>query len=215
MFHPEPQLNLNADSCTAPLCSNNENNKTNPFSCTFVYKPAFGEQLYIIGVGGNAASFSATFNFRTTCGASKEPETPRIESINSKTRLGAPCPTSALRTKRFIALRTDGTVPTSYLTKDAKKYSLVICPDKSTYVSLNFNLQATDQYSAFATYFCLTTPCTVNNSPLGFYDDSGTAINKISLSNLQNQMIYFNLYGWGKYQGTNSYLFNIDFQGLT
>jgi len=203
-----------ADSCSAPLCSNNVNNKTNPFSCTFVYKPAFGEKLYIIGVGGNAASYTATFNFRTTCGSSKEPETPRIQPINTKTRLEA-CPTTAKRTKRYIALRSAGAVPTSYQIKDAKKYSLVVCPDQSTYVSLNYNVQATDQYSAFASYFCLTTPCTVNNSPPAFFDDSGTALNKVSISNLQNQMIYFTLFGWGKYEGSNSYLFNIDFQGLS
>jgi len=89
-----------------------------------------------------------------------------------------------------------------------KKYAIIVCPDRSTFASVSFNLQATDKYSATATYFCGLAPCNTDRSPPGWFDDSGTGLNAVTISNMKTQLLYFNVYGWGKYKGVNSFVWS-------
>jgi len=196
-----------SDGCTKPLCSNTPNG-TDPFSCTFAYSAGHGSTLFAQGVTGLSAGFQATFNMRITCPPGHVFKTNVVEPPVDKKLLAA-CPV-ADTSKRYVTLSTPDRVLTSPKTTDAKKYAVYVCEDTTVFAQMRFNLQAADSVSATATYFCPSGPCSTNNSPTGWFDDSGTATNFVSISNLKAQLLYFNVYGWGKHNAFNSYVFSID-----
>jgi len=120
----------------------------------------------------------------------------------------AACPEADI-TKRTVLFNVPGHVKTSPLTSDAAKYQIAVCPDRLNFAKVEYSLQATDEISAFASYYCSSAPCSVNISPPGWFDDSATALNHVLISNLKNQMLWFDIYGWGQYHGMNSYVFNL------
>jgi len=195
-----------ADNCAAVICQNNAKATSNPNRCSFVYNPSYGPRLYVTGTAGNAAGFQGTFNLEVNC--TKKSEIPEKNFYGLNTM--APCPASADTTKRTILFDIPGQVPTSSRTADAAKYQIAVCPDRQVFAKVDYSLQAVDKNSAFASYFCNTGPCNVDISPVGWRDDSGTALNAISLSNLQNQMLWLNVYGWGQFEGRNTYVFHME-----
>jgi len=196
------------DRCASIACKNDPNADNFPNACSFIYNKNIGARLYAFGTVGRAGGFQATFQMKITCPHLHEkrippPRTPKIPSGL------ADCPITALPTKRGIKLAIPGSVPTTPSTTLAVKYSMAICPDKAPYAELSFSTQAVDQHSAFSTYFCPDAPCNTNQSPPGWFDNSATATNLVRITNLQLQTIYFTIYGWGPYQGTNNYVFSI------
>jgi len=100
-------------------------------------------------------------------------------------------------------------VPTSPQTLMAKKYYMSVCSTNTPFAQLTFSLQATDQNSGFATYFCSDSNCNTFTSPNEWFDNSGTSTNLVKLYNLSKNLLYFTIYGWGQFQGRNEYVFNI------
>lgn len=196
----------NGDSCDAVLCKNNPADPHNPAICSFIYQEKMGDRIYVIGSSGRAAGFQATFNMKIYCPTFSAMQT-AVHHRNEHSGLLA-CP-QADPTKRFVDLVTPGSVLTSPKTTDAVKYAISICPDQKAYSSVTFNGQAVDQQSAFATYFCTVSDCHTNNSPEGWYDQSGTALNFVQINSLSSQALYFIIYGWGDYQSTNKFVFSV------
>jgi len=204
------QIAGEGDGCANPVCKNDPNGATRPNSCSFVYRSAMGAKLYASGIAGRSAGFQATFNMQITCPPGHSPtlatpkETPKPSPFV--------CPV-APGSKRSLKLLEPDVVETSPLTTKAKKYALSVCQAGSNpFAKISFSLQARDQASAFATYFCTNSNCNTNNSPIGWFDNSGTATNLVEISNLQNNLLYFTIYGWGQFQGKNNYVFNIEVQ---
>jgi hypothetical protein len=193
------------NDCPTIACQNDPNAALNPNQCSFVYDPSLGSSLFVYGNAGKSAGFQATFNAKISCPA--KPFIPKPEK-REPSGLTA-CPTTVLPTKRSIVLVVPGNVSTSPRTEDAVQYSVSVCSSKTPYASIVFSSQSTDQVSAFATYFCPGDTCNTNISPVGWYDQSGTASNFVQISQLQTQTLTFIIYGWGRYEGTNSFVFNI------
>jgi len=167
-----------------------------------------GDRIFVSAFSGRAAGFQATFNTKITC--SSDGPVKVKPTLNNLEKSGlAACP-QADSTKRFVNLVTPGSVATSPKTSDAVKFSISVCPDQKASASLMFSLQATDQRSAFATYFCSVSDCNTNNSPQGWFDQSGTALNYVGINSLSSQVLYFTIYGWGEFQGKNGFVFNIE-----
>jgi len=197
----------NGDACGTVLCKNNPTDPASPGTCSFIYQSKMGDRLYIVGTSGRAAGFQATFNMKITCPKSSSASFSPIR-LHEKSGLSQ-CPQQADPTKRYVNLVTPGIVPTSPKTSDAVFYALSVCPDQKAYASVTYNCQAVDQKSAFATYFCPVSNCNTNNSPQGWFDQSGTALNFVEVTSLSSQMMYFTIYGWGQYQAVNTFVFNI------
>jgi len=198
----------NGDACGMVLCRNTPTDLNHPTNCSFVYESKMGDRIYVLGISGRAAGFQATFNMRIKCPGSLTNTTAATRIHREKSGL-LECPEKADPTKRFVDLVTPGMVRTSPKTTDAVTYAISICPDQKAYSSVSYNLQAVDQKSAFASYFCSVSDCNTNNSPLGWFDQSGTALNYVPISNLPSQLLYFTIYGWGEYQAINTFVFNI------
>jgi len=197
------------DNCGLAACTNNPASP-DPFACVFAFNPRLGTKLYAVGVAGNAGGFQATFNMKIVCPANNPGKARVFDVPASPTVNSAGCPANPDLTRRLINLNVDGDVITSPRTEDSKKYSLVVCPDRASFSAVYFTLQSTDRFSATASYFCSSSDCNTNNSPTGWYDDSGTALNAVTITNLNKaQMLWFNIYGWGQYQGLNRFVFNV------
>jgi len=216
-------LSGDGDSCASVPCQNDAESSV-PNTCSFVYNPLLGRRLYVVGEAGLSAGFQATFSMEIIRCPKLEYTLPEVEKILLQSKEERPqilppkksltvapgCPTNAMLTKRSAGLDTQGQVRTSPKTTDAAKFFLSVCPgDRGIYSKVEFSLQATDGTSAFATYFCPSAPCSTNVSPVGWYDDSGTALNSVSISNLKDQFLWFDVYGWGAFQGVNSYRFAV------
>jgi len=199
----------NGDACATTLCQNDPTSN-DPGSCSFVYQSKMGDRIFVVGLSGRAAGFQATFNMKTTCSSVDSPKQVPTGTLNHLEKSGFTACPQADPTKRFVNLVTPGTVITSPKTSDAMKYSLSVCPDQKASASVTYSLQGTDQKSAFATYFCSLSNCNTNNSPQGWFDQSGTALNYVRINSLSSQVVYVTIYGWGEYQGTNSFVFNIE-----
>jgi len=198
------------DACSSVLCSNDPKNPTTPGSCSFVIQASAGDRIYVVGISGRAAGFQATFNMKIDCSDTVQQHPPRSVSNHREKSGLAQCPPQADPTKRFVTLVTPGTVPTSPKTTDAMKYAVSICPDQKAYSSITYNCQAVDQRSAMATYFCPSEDCNTNSSPQGWFDQSGTALNFVEVNSLSSQLLYFTIYGWGEFNGINTYVFNLE-----
>jgi len=176
-----------------------------------MFDEKMGDRVYVVGTSGRAAGFQATFNMKIVCPKQFIQQYSVAAKSQQRERSGlAQCPQRADPTKRFVALVTPGSVPTSPKTTDAMMYAVSVCPDQKAASSLQYNCQAVDQKSAMATYFCPTENCNTNTSPQGWFDQSGTALNFVELNSLSSQTIYFTIYGWGLYHNVNSYVFNLE-----
>jgi len=196
-----------ADGCLATLCRNNPAATTNPNTCSFIYQQSYGSKLYIYGSAGRSAGFQSTFNMKVNC-APRQPYVPITEPRPKA--IPTACPIAFSPSKRGARLVVPGDVQTSPTTALAKKYYISVCSTNTPYAKLTFTLQASDQKSAFATYFCSVSNCNTLTSPIGWYDNTGTATNLVKITNLQkNLLLYFTIYGWGQYQDKNEFVFNI------
>jgi len=204
------------DDCATIACQNDYRAPQRPNECAFVYNTRLGNRLVAYGESGRSAGFQATFNMKIVC-PSTETQTQTIQTQTIQTQETKPtyapsglkaCPLS-VATKRGIKLVTPGKTPTSPLTSRATKYSLSVCPSSLPTAKVTYSLQASDQLSAFASYFCAVSNCNTDTSQLGWFDRSGTAANLITITKLGNQLVWFNIYGWGGYNQDNSYVFNI------
>jgi len=191
--------------CGDILCSNNASD-IDPFTCQFDITNKIGDKLYLISSAGHAAGFQATFNMRLDC---QNRITGKTNNTYGKTNLGN-CPTTYDKSQRLYRINKPGSVKTSSFTSDANKYLILVCPDYTNLVTLQYTSNALDKYSATASYMCSNPNCNVGNSPPGWYDDSGVSINKIDISNLKLQHVWLTLYGWGVYKGMNNYTFHIE-----
>jgi len=189
----------NIDKCETVLCQNDPLG-ADPYTCSFYYSASVGEVIYFTGFSGNAPNFPVTFNMRTNC-------SDKGESTFGKQTLG--CPVNPKSTKRFVRITDSGTVPTSTRTELSNSYSFEVCPENTNFAQILFHLRAIGSRSAFATYFCDHDDCSTNGSPTGWFDDSGTALNRVEINNLKSQPLWFNIYGWGEFEGFNRYLFDI------
>jgi len=198
-----------SDSCATIICQNNAKAAVNPNQCSFVYDPKFGSRLFASGTAGNAGGIQATYNLAINCTKREDPMNNRYYGKSI-----APCPTDADRTKRTINFNVPGHTLTSPKTTDAAKYQISVCPDKTVFAQVDYRLQSVDKVSAFASYICSTAPCNVDISPPSWHDDSGTALNYVLISNLQNTMLWLNVYGWGQFTGINSYVFSIEIKDV-
>jgi len=192
------------DDCSQILCQNNPVGH-DPFSCIFKLGTLNSQKLYLRTLSGRSPGFQATFSMRITC------TTPAvsIKPIVSHSGLST-CPSKYEHSQRIVRIIETNSVKTSPKTSDSQKYSLIVCPDTTTFAKLEFVAQARDDISAMATFFCSTPDCNTNNSPIGWFDDSGTAINNIQIDNLKTQQMWFNVYGWGAFQSNNTYTFSIN-----
>jgi len=197
----------NGDACGAVLCKNNPSDPKSQTNCSFVYNPRMGDRIYAIGTSGRAAGFQATFNMKINCPVTPPPKPVRAHARPEKSGLAA-CPV-AEPTKRFVNILSYGQVKTSPMTSDAVFYTLSVCPDQKATASVTYNAQAIDQKSAMATYFCSGTDCNTNNSPPGWFDRSGTALNYVSISSLSAQILSIAVYGWGEFNDVNRFVFSI------
>jgi len=192
---------IGGNNCNTLLCSNDINSQT-PEICQFYLPSNLGSTvLYMVSESGITASLISTFNLRINCS---------LKSDSNPQNYSGVCPRVFSTSRRSIELNVPGSVLTSQT--QPNYYSFVICPSSSSVASFDFALEATDQYSQFATYFCPTTKCTPSLSPLGWYDDSASAINHVTVSELKTQFIGFSVYGWGKYNAYNHYVFDVRIQ---
>jgi len=189
--------------CSVALCSNDPTAE-DPTSCKFKLPKVNSQELILVSKSGFTASLTVTFNMRIHC-----KHTDRVVPPPNNHGLTA-CPNSLRGSKRIVRIDFPDWTLTSPYNEDSRKYTLIVCPDTSTFTEVTYTAQVTDNFSSLATYFCDTPDCTVNNSPNGWRDDSGTAINNIQISNLKTQQLWFNVLGWGKYQHNNTYLFSIN-----
>jgi hypothetical protein len=208
------------DGCAKPICTSDPNAAI-PNTCAWTYDASYGSRLYAVGSSGISAGFQATYNMEimncpyqvlTTAEMEKVVKNVNDKPASRKVGKHSYCPSSPATTKRTAGLDTSGEVPTSPKTSMTMKYFFAVCPDVTTYTQMHYRLQATDSKSAFATYFCGISHCSTGNSPPGWYDDSGTALNSVILSNLKNQFLWFDVYGWGEFHGVNSYRFSISLE---
>jgi len=198
---------VGGSNCGTTLCKNDPT-VDNPFLCHFKLPKLDSPKLYMIAQSGRSAGFQATFSLRINCSSQniKEKEK-KISVIQSDESIA--CPTTYQNSQRIVRVIGAHIVKTSPRTIYSNKYSFVVCPDTSSFASIEYVSQAADYVSAMATYFCNVKPCDTNNSPNGWYDDSGTAINTVQISNLKSQQLWFTVYGWGQFNGNNTYTFAI------
>jgi len=199
-----------SDSCGTQLCANKPDDAKSPNSCSFTISSSMGDRIFVVGRSGNSAGFQATFVMNITCPSNHLESLPKetVEPPRPKSGLSA-CP-PADPTKRTIIATVPSSTPTSSRTTDARKFALSVCPDQKAYAKVSFRSQSVDEKSAMATYFCPASACNTNSSPPGWFDQSGTAINNVEINNLPAGVIFFTVYGWGEYNGMNSFVFNIE-----
>lgn len=199
---------LGNSDCSAVLCTNDPT-AADPYACKFKLPRLNSPKLYMSSISGNAPIFSATFNMKITC---KQKST-RIENtvvLPAKQLKKAICPNNYLPSQRIVRVVEAHSVLTSTLTSDSNRYSILVCPDTNNYAKIEYVAQARDYISAMATFFCRVKECNVNNSPSGWFDNSGTAINNVQIANLKTQQLWFNVYGWGQYLENNTYTFSLN-----
>jgi len=188
---------VGGDNCNTLLCSN-DLNSASPQNCSFYLPKNFTDNLYLVSQAGITVSLSATFSLQIDCA---EHGTTKFVPYKGG------CPVEADVSKQNVKLSAPGSVMTS---PDVPVvYSFLVCPTTSSFTSFDYVLEATDQNSAFATYFCSNSPCNVGHTQAGWYDASGAAINTVNVGNLKSSTLYFAIYGWGNYQAKNNFVFNI------
>jgi len=201
---------VGGSNCGTTLCTNNPTG-SNPFLCHFKLSKLDSPKLYMIALSGRSAGFQATFNLRIKCPNSNiNKKEDKIEISGTPSDESITCPGTFQNSQRIVRVVESHSVKTSPKTIFSNKYSFIVCPDTTTFAGIDYVAQASNYVSAMATYFCNIKECNTNNSPTGWYDDSGTAINNVQISNLKSQQIWFNVYGWGQYMGNNTYTFAIN-----
>jgi hypothetical protein len=184
-------------NCNQVFCSNNINTNT-PQNCSFYLPGNITNSLYLVSQAGNTVALTATFSLKINCAVTGK-------STFSKYSDG--CPVQPDQSRQNVRLSSPGSVLTS--STNPANYSFIVCPTHSSFTSFSYILEATDQNSAFASYFCPSLPCDANNSPDGWYDASGSAINNVRVGNLKSMTLYLAVYGWGNYGAENNFVFNI------
>jgi len=188
---------VGGDNCNTLLCSNDLNSNT-PQNCSFYLPKNFTNELYLVSQAGITVSLSTTFSLKINCA---------VHGTTKFVPYKGGCPNNADVSKQNVKLSSPGSVTTS---PDVPVvYSFLVCPTTSSFTSFDYVLEATDQNSAFATYFCAGSPCNVGHTQAGWYDASGAAINTVNVGNLKSSTLFFAIYGWGNYQATNNFVFNI------
>jgi len=185
-------------NCQRIVCTNNYNSPINPASCQFVFNAAYGPQLSVALTSGKGTEVVGTFNIRFDCSV-KYPYTPVTDNNG--------CPSNMQNTRKIYTIDTLQSIPTSPYWPQWGHYSFAVCPNTANYAQIDYSAVVTDLKSAISSYFCNVYPCQANN-PLAS-DTSGSGINIVTIGNLNNQMVYFDVAGWGVYSGTNNFRFSI------
>jgi len=200
------QVNSEVDNCSRILCQNDIYAANNPNRCTFIYDPKFGTRLYVSGQAAQkTTSLVTTFNLAVNCSHASSSSV-QDDDTNPFERSASGCPAQYDPSKRSIVLLSTRTIPTSQAFQDAALYKFAICNSITTFVDLSINVRATDKNSAFSTFVCDQPDCEANFS--NFSDTSGSATNRIEATNLKIQTVWLSVFGWGQFQGTNSFLFD-------
>jgi len=185
-------------NCQKIVCTNNYNSPIDPYSCQFVFNAAYGTQLAVGLMSGQGTEVVATFNIRFDC-TLKYPYTPVTDNNG--------CPANLQNTRKIYTIDAVQSVPTSPYWPQWGHYAFSVCPNNANYAQIDYSAAVIDLKSAISTYFCFIYPCYANNEIVS--DTSGSGVNIISIGNLNNQMVYFDVAGWGVYNGQNNFQFNI------
>jgi len=186
------------DNCQRVLCQNNVSATVNPNKCTFTYSPTFGSKLYVVTKGGLGAVFTSVLDASFQCSS----PAPSVKIQPVKTTPGS-CNIPYQATRIITETTTPLSVKTSPLTSDAVQVRLSACVFSNPNNTI-LTLVATDTSSAFATYVCQNYPC--NTAAAFAYDRSGTGFNFVRISGVTKNEITAAVYGWGKYNSTNSFI---------
>jgi len=188
---------IGGDNCNTVLCSNDINSKS-PQNCSFYLPKNFTNDIYLVSRAGITVSLSATFSLKINCNA---------QGTTKFLPYKGGCPVNADVCRQNVRLSEPGSIKTS---PDVPViYSFLLCSVASSFISLEYVLEATNQRSAFATYFCRSHFCNAGQAQTGWFDDSGSSVNTITIGQLNITSLYFAIYGWGDYEHFNSFVFNI------
>jgi len=93
-----------------------------------------------------------------------------------------------------------------------KTFQFVACPSTTGATNFDFVLVATDLRSAFSTYICDNVPanqCGAGLATPGWYDPSGSGINVVTQDSIPAGILTAAVYGWGDFNATNNFVFNV------
>jgi len=184
-------------NCQNLYCSNDLKSKT-PQSCSFYLPANNGPELYFVSQAGHSAGIPTTFSLKIDCA---------VTGNSSYTKYPKACPFKASKTRKIVSLQTAATVETSN-TKPVI-YDFVVCPSNGALSTFSYVLTATDQVSAFSSYFCPNSSCSAGVSQNGYFDASAAGLNTVSVNNLHGTELSVAIYGWGDFNRTNTFVFNI------
>jgi hypothetical protein len=189
---------IGGNNCDLVMCSNNITSSS-PSNCSFFYPGNASQTLYMVSQSGSTAELTGTFSLRINCSTT---------GTTNFTSYDGQCPLDPVQSVQNIRTTSPGQVATSGITH--LNYTLIVCSALGDEVGLVYTLEATNQDSAFASYICLTAPCSVPRAD--FKDESGSAFNTITVppqSINTGSFVYLLIFGWGDFQGENDFVFNI------
>jgi len=193
---------IGGKNCTNLYCSNDPKSST-PQNCSFFLPANNGPTLYYVSQSGLTAELSTTFVLKVDCG---------VTGNSTFGKYSKGCPFKAERTRKNVKI----TEPHSVITSptDPVVFSFVVCPIKNTFSSFNYVLTATDQVSAFSSYFCMNSTCR-SGPGVSWYDASASSLNTVSATQLTGTELAVAIYGWGAFNSTNNFVFDIQIENKT
>jgi len=195
---------IGGKDCKNVYCSNDINSST-PGTCSFFLPPNNGPTLYYVSTAGKSANIPATFNLKIDCAT---------KGNSTVTKYQKECPFSTSPTRKNVKIEQAHSVATSATVPVV--FNFVVCPTSGVNSIFKYVLTATDQTSAFASYFCLnSTTCSAGESTLNLYDASASGLNTVYGTQLKGTELAVAIYGWGTYKSANNFVFTINIQNST
>jgi len=192
---------IGGQNCNKVYCSNNIESPENK-NCSFYLPPNTDSAvLYFVSQSGQGTSLPSTFNLQIDC---------KQKGNSSVSNYTQGCPIDYQYTKKNIKISFPQSVKTSPYYP--KTFQFVACPSTTGSTNFNFVLVATDLKSAFSTYICENVPanqCGAGIATPGWYDASGSGINIVSQDRIPAGVLTAAVYGWGDFNSSNNFIFNV------
>jgi len=197
--------------CQKVVCQNDFAAPTDNNFCSFVYDKTMGDSLIIGSSCGLQSDITSTFNLRMNCeNRARNFEYANVIKPLIPTNIGS-CPLKSLSTKQTAKLERIESVMTSVETENANLYEVIVCGDATRKLQVDISVVGTDKYSAFATYVCPDKDCYAGSNPIyGWYENSGTNFNHLTITNLRPTTLYIIVYGRGLFNHLNNYTIGVD-----
>jgi len=193
----------NDSAMTTLITTNNVSGQLAP-QWTFTYSVAYGD-LYIKAQAGGSASVIFTMEVQFYQPSALPSRLPTLTASG-----GTKQAVTFTDLTQMVSVASEWQVQTGA----SILLEISFCPTSQSY-QLLFQTRASDGKSATALYLCVDPsefPCNIGSSQQANQDPSSSALSSVILSTTtaQYSTIQAAVYGWGVYQGTNTFTFTMD-----